>query len=106
DQEHGVGAGRPRLVQLVLIDDEVLAQDRQSARPAGEAQILERAIEMRRLGQHRQRTRAATLVRAYDFGDLGARAQRAGGGRAALPSASASRAACTPAAIESALPAA
>ena len=64
DQQHRVGAGRARLVQLVGVDDEVLAQHRQRAAARARAQVLERAAEVRPLGQHRQRDRAAALVGA------------------------------------------
>jgi hypothetical protein len=35
DQQHRIGAGDRRLVELVAVDDEVLAQDRQVAGAAG-----------------------------------------------------------------------
>ena len=50
-----VGAGRPRLEQLILGDDEVLAQQRDVDGRAHRTQMLERAVEERRLGQHRNR---------------------------------------------------
>ena len=68
DQQDRVGTGGSRLVQLVGIDDEVLAQQRQSAGLAGDAQILERAAEVGSLGEHRQRVSAAALVGARDLG--------------------------------------
>ena len=64
DQQHRIGARDARLVQLVVVDDEVLAQDRQRAGGARRAQVLERAAEVGALGQHRQRARAAALIGA------------------------------------------
>ena len=68
DQQHRVGAGRRRLVHLVGVDDEVLAQDRQRAGRARLAQVVERAAEVRALGEDRQRRRAAALVGLDDLG--------------------------------------
>ena len=64
DQQDRVGAGRDRLVHLVGVDDEVLAQERQADGGARRAQIVERAAEAALLGQHRQRRGAAALVGA------------------------------------------
>ena len=47
DQQDGIGADRRRLVELVGVDDEILAQDRQVAGGARGAQVIERAAEMR-----------------------------------------------------------
>ena len=46
DQQDRVGAGHRRLVDLVGVDDEVLAQDRQRAGRARLAQVVERAAEV------------------------------------------------------------
>ena len=62
DQQHRVGARRTRLEQLVLVHDEVLAQERNLHRAADGGEVLERAIEERRLGQHRDGRRASGLV--------------------------------------------
>ena len=64
DQQDRVGAGRRGLVDLVAVDDEVLAQDRQRRGRARLAQVVERAAEVGRLGQHRERRGAAALVGA------------------------------------------
>ena len=64
DQQDRVGAGRRGLVDLVGVDDEVLAQDRQRAGRARLAQVVERAAEVRALGEDRQRRGAAALVGA------------------------------------------
>ena len=72
-----------RLVELVGVDDEVLAQQRQLAGRARHAQILQRAVEVRTLGQHRDRARAAALVGAHQLAQVGrsraARRPRASG---------------------------
>ena len=73
DQQHRVGAVDRRLVELVGVDDEVLAQDRQVAGGAGGAQVLERAAEVALVGEHRERRRAAALVGADLLGDVGRR---------------------------------
>ena len=75
DQQHRVGAVHRRLVELVGVDDEVLADDRQAAGGAGRAQVLQRAAEVRLVGEHRERRRAAALVGA----DLGGDGRRVGG---------------------------
>ena len=64
DQQDRVGAGHRRLVHLVGVDDEVLAQDRQRAGRARLAQVVQRAAEVRALGEDRQRRGAAALVGA------------------------------------------
>ena len=64
DQQHRVGAVDRRLVELVGVDDEVLAQDRQVAGGPGGAQVLERAAEVGLVGEHRERRGAAALVGA------------------------------------------
>ena len=66
DQQDRVGARRQRLVHLIGVDDEVLAQDRQRRGGAGRAQVVERAAEARSLGQDRERRGAAALVGADD----------------------------------------
>ena len=62
DQQHCVGAGRARLIQLVGIDDEVLAQRRQQRRPPRLLQVLEAAPEELLFGQDGERGRAGHLV--------------------------------------------
>ena len=84
DQQHRVGAVDRGLVQLVRIDDEVLAEDRQLARLAGGAQVVERAAEALLLGQDRERRGAAPLVGADPIDDLGRGGDVAGARRAAL----------------------
>src|SRR4029077_12524857 len=78
------GAVDRRLVELIAIDDEVLADDRQAAGSPGGAQVLERAAEVRLVGQDRERGGAAALVGA----DLAIDGRRGGdltgAGRAAL----------------------
>ena len=67
-QQHGVRPGRLGLVDLVGVDREVLAQERQVAGAAGLAQVVERAAEMGLLGEHRQGGGAAALVGAHEVG--------------------------------------
>jgi hypothetical protein len=52
DQQHQVGAVRPRLVHLVAGDHEVLAQDRDLHRGADGGQVVERPAEPTPLGEH------------------------------------------------------
>ena len=58
DQQHRVGAGGARLPELVLVDDELLAEHGDGdGRPHGD-QIVEAALEVLRVGEHRDRGRA------------------------------------------------
>ena len=75
DQQHRVGSVNRRLVELVGVDDEVLADDRQIAGGARGAQVGQRASEVWFVGQHREGSRSATLV----GGDVGGNATRPGG---------------------------
>ena len=84
DQQDRVGARRQRLVELVGVDDEVLAQDRQRRSRARRPQIVERSAEARPLGEDRQRCRAAALVAADDVLEPQVRSDHAGGWRAPL----------------------
>ena len=62
DDEDAVGAGSARFGHLVGVVHEILAQHRQRAGRARRAQMIERALERRRVGQHRQAGRAAGLI--------------------------------------------
>jgi hypothetical protein len=73
DEQDGVGSGRACLDDLVAIDDEVLAQDRQLAGRAGRAQIVEASAEERAVGEDRERLRAARGVGARGGGRIGGR---------------------------------
>ena len=84
DQQHRVGAGRGRLVHLVGVDDEVLAQQRQLRCGARLAQVVERAAEVRGLREDRQRRGAAALVGLDDLRHARARADVPGARGAAL----------------------
>jgi hypothetical protein len=55
DQEHSIGIERARLDYLVLVDDEVLAQDRQRGRRPRLAKVLGPAAEARLLAEDRER---------------------------------------------------
>ncbi len=63
DQQDRVGARDRGLDDLVGVDDEVLAQDRQRAGRARLVQVVERAAEVALLGQDRQRGRAGRARR-------------------------------------------
>ena len=66
DQQHRVGSGRFRLQQLVFRDDEVLSQDRDVDDGADALQMLERAVEKRRLREYRNRRRSGRGVFSGD----------------------------------------
>ena len=78
DQQHGRGARGDRLIELVGVDDEVLAKQRQRARGVGLAEVLERSVEAALLGQDGDRRRPA---RARRRGRSRRRSIRAGSGR-------------------------
>src|SRR5881628_525714 len=63
DQEHRVGAGRARLPELVLVDREVLAQERHVDRRAYATQIVEAPLEVFLVGEDRDRVGAVARVR-------------------------------------------
>ena len=62
DDEDAIGAGRARLRHLVGVVHEILTQHRERCRPARRAQMIEAALERRRIGQNRKASRAAGLV--------------------------------------------
>ena len=62
DQQDRVGAGRRRLVELVGVDDEVLAQDRQARSPRAPRAGRRASRRSGGLGEDRQRRGAAALV--------------------------------------------
>jgi hypothetical protein len=62
DEQYGVGAGSPGLVDLVGIEKKVLAQDRQLDRRPHGAQVIEMALEKALVGQHADGCRAVGLV--------------------------------------------
>ena len=66
DQQHRVGAQRPRLPHLVGVDSEVLAQHRQRARRTRLVEVGVGALEEVDVGQHRQAGRTATRVGGGD----------------------------------------
>ena len=66
NQQHGVGAGGSGLEQLVFGDDKILPEDRHVHSRAHALEVLERAVEERRLCQHRDRRRAGGGVPACD----------------------------------------
>ena len=66
DQENGVCAEHARLEDLVLVDDEILAQERQIDERAHASQVLVRTEEMR-IGMNRQHRSAVLRVDAREF---------------------------------------
>src|SRR5690606_35096690 len=68
DQQHAVGAEHARLVHLVRIDHEVLAQHRQRAGRARLLKVNIGALEIVHVGQHREAGRTAGFVAARDRG--------------------------------------
>jgi hypothetical protein len=66
DQERRIGAIRTRLEQLILVDNEVLAKERQCDRPSHGGEMLERAVEERWLRKHRDCHCPAGFVLASD----------------------------------------
>ncbi len=84
DQQDAVGAQHARLVHLVGVDDEILAQHRQRAGFAGLLQIGVGALEEVHVGQHRQAAGATELVADGDVGRAEIRADHALGGAGLL----------------------
>jgi hypothetical protein len=66
DQQDRVGAGCPRLEQLIFIDDEVLAQERERHCGADGAEMLERPIEKRRFREDGDGCRSAAVILRRD----------------------------------------
>ena len=67
DEQNGVGAHRPRLVNLVGIDDEILTQHGQFAGSTRGLQIRRRPLKKLPVGQHRQ---AGCTVRRIIGGNI------------------------------------
>src|SRR2546427_369755 len=63
DEEHRARPGRPRLEQLQLIEDEILAQGWQRHLLRHARQVVERAAEVRLVRQHGHRDRTPPRVR-------------------------------------------
>ena len=68
DEEHAVGPDGAGLVHLVFVDDEVLAQDRETAGGPGGDEVFVGALEELAVGQHREARSPARLVAAGDRG--------------------------------------
>ncbi len=62
DQEDGIGAGHPGLDDLVLVDQEVLAEDRDRHRRPDPGQVRQVPLEVRDVGQDAQAGGAVGLV--------------------------------------------
>ena len=76
DQQDRIRAERTRLGNLVLVDDEFLAQDRQQTCIACLDQELGRALEERSVGQHREARRLRPRVRRSDARGIEFRTQQ------------------------------
>ncbi len=77
DQQDGVGAPAARLDDLVLVDDEILAQYRKVRGRARLLQELRRTLEILHVCQDRQTGRPAGGVTARDGGRVEVFAQHA-----------------------------
>ena len=62
DQEDGVGAGGARLPELVLVDREVLAQERDAHGATDVGEVLQPALKVFLVGQDRDRGGAVVRV--------------------------------------------
>ena len=78
EDEHGVGTGRSQLLELAVVDDELLGEDRDRDGRANGAQVVDRAAEPVRLAQDRDRGRPAGLVGAGPGDDVIAASRRSG----------------------------
>src|SRR5690606_37047753 len=69
DQKRRIGAESSRRQELALVDDELLAQNRQSRGPARLCQMLEAAVEKAAVAEHAQHVgtgaRVALRARAH-----------------------------------------
>src|SRR5690606_34373229 len=84
DEEHQVGTVGPGLPDLVLLDEEVLAQHRYVHRGAHRRQVVQGAAEPAALGEHADRARATRGVGGGEGGGVGDVGQPALGGTAPL----------------------
>ena len=84
DQQHGVRSQRHRFEQLVVIDDEVLAEHGDRDCVPNRTQVLRRTVEERGLGQDRDRGRTGGLVRPCMRGGVVVLPENASRGGAAL----------------------
>ncbi len=84
DEQHRVGAVGAGLGELVGAHDEVLAQQRQVDGLADGGEVVERALEVRRLGDHREAAAAATRYCCAMAAGSYSRPQLALGGARAL----------------------
>jgi hypothetical protein len=82
DEQDAVCAHGARLVDLVGVDDEVLAQHRQVAGGAGFLQVFGRALEEAPVGEHREAGGAGARIASGDVGgaEVGAQQALAGAG--------------------------
>jgi hypothetical protein len=71
DEQHEVGAGRPRLEDLVRVGDEVFAQHGQRHGGTHGFEVGERTAELAALGEHADDARSPGLVGAGEGGGIG-----------------------------------
>src|SRR5208337_2960835 len=64
DDQDAIGAGGARLIDLIGVEQEVLAQQRQAGASMGGGEIVEMALERGAVGQNRQAGGAAGLIGA------------------------------------------
>ena len=72
-EQHGIGAGRPEMGELDVLDDELLRQDRDGNGRPDRSEVVDRAAEPVRLAQDRDRGRAAGFVSSGSGDDVLAR---------------------------------
>src|SRR3989441_1714493 len=84
DQERGVRAGRSRLPELVLVQDEVLAKQRHLDRGADRSQKLEAPLEVLLVGEHGDGVGAVARLYARHGDRVQIGGQDAPGGRGLL----------------------
>ena len=84
DQQDGVGTGRPRLVDLVGVHDEFLAQHRDAHHRAHGGQVGKRTAEELGIREHRDRRCTRAHVGERDRHRVVGFAQDPAGGRATL----------------------
>lgn len=67
NQQNGICAPSARLIHLIIVNHKIFAQHRQRHRRFHLLQIFGRALEIRRIGEHRQAGRAGALISKRDF---------------------------------------
>ncbi len=78
DQQHRVCPRRPRLKELIAVEDKILPQAWDADRRSHVAQIFELALKIRLVREHAQTRRAVLLVRSPDRDRIKIRANHTG----------------------------